>query len=193
MRYLESRLIGTLATSPIVKLMNSTAPQFSLLPEAEIADMDGFLECALTLLPVLGFDLLTTSTPSLTSTSETFELKTSFVQAKAQERGDEFVVLAGSHARVEGVPSWPNGTRALRDSLVADGRLVPTAEPSLYRFAQDTGFSSPSAAASVVTARPEQGPAVWKIAGSKLSYGEWRATQVDIATADTNAQIAPLN
>lgn len=180
-RYLESRLISTLSPSPIVKLMNQTAPQFSLLPEAEIADMDGFLECVLTLLPVLGFDLLTSPTANLSLPTETFELKTSFVSAKAQERGDEFVVLAGSHARIEGVPSWPNGTRSLRDSLVADGRLVLADDPTLYRFAQDTGFSSPSAAASVVTARPEQGPAVWKLAGSKLSYGDWRAKQVDLA------------
>ena len=162
--------------------MNATAPQFTLLPEAEIADMDGFLECILTLLPVLGFDLLTSPEPASLA-NETFELKTSFVSARAQERGDEFVVLAGSHARIEGVPSWPNGTRALRDSLVADGRLVPASDPNLYRFAQDTGFSSPSTAASVVTARPEQGPAVWKVVGSKLSYGEWRAKQVDLATS----------
>jgi hypothetical protein len=182
-RYLESRLIQTLSQSPIVKLMNATAPQFSLLPEAEIADMDGFLECVLTLLPVLGFDLLTNSAPPVSQTSVTFELKTSFVTAKAQERDDEFVVLAGSFARKEGVPSWPNGTRALRDSLVADGRLAPTETPDLYRFTQDTGFSSPSAAASVVTARPEQGPAVWKVAGSKTTYGEWRASQVESITS----------
>ena len=105
-----------------------------------------------------------------------FELKTTFLKASAVERGDEFVVLAGSHARKDGVPSWPAGTRALRDALLADGLLTPSENDALYRFTEDTGFSSPSAAASVVTGRTEQGPAVWKVKDSKMTYADWRAS-----------------
>jgi hypothetical protein len=174
-RYLESKLIAAISASQGAKLVNGTAPIFSLLPEAEIADMDVFLDHVLTLLPVLGFDVVKSQTPA-DSAGVVFELKTTFLKAAAVERGDEFVVLAGSYARKDGVPSWPAGTRALRDALLADGLLAPSENEALYRFTEDAGFSSPSAAASVVTGRTEQGPAVWKVKGSKMTYADWRAS-----------------
>jgi hypothetical protein len=43
-RYLEGRLIGMLKTARKVAVENSNAPDFRLLPEADIADMEAFLE-----------------------------------------------------------------------------------------------------------------------------------------------------
>ena len=69
--------------------------------------------------------------------------------AGAGEVDGEFVVLKGSTARKAGIAAR-TGYRALREQLVADGKLVDSADPALLVFAEDIAFNSPSAAAAVV-------------------------------------------
>ena len=57
-RYLESRLIAIATEAGRVKLTNSTAPELPLLPEADVSDMEYFIEQLRVVLPVLGLDVL---------------------------------------------------------------------------------------------------------------------------------------
>jgi hypothetical protein len=113
-RYLESRLIGIATRADRVRLVNGTAPDYGYLPEADIADMEFFIEQIRIVLPVLGLDLLrekpvatvkpvTADTPSAAGLVEalTFELvnRKHDLQALAREVDGDFVVLAGSQAR----------------------------------------------------------------------------------------------
>ena len=94
------------------------------------------------------------------------------VYAEARATGSELVVLAGSTASAKDGPTWTNG-RKLRNQLISDGTLIPSArEPSgmFYKFTRDYIFSSPSMAASVVRALQTNGRTAWKLKNSKERY-----------------------
>lgn len=189
-RYLESRLIAGIKTAGRARLANGTEPEFSGLPEDERADMEGFLDQIELLLPVLGFDILQPVFDTASADAAppvVFELKTTFgARADMVTRGDEFIVRKGALARAEGVPSW--GYRNQRDRLVEEGKLKPASDPSLLEFIEDVAFPSISAAASCVTARPEQGPVTWRVKGSGQTYADWRAAQLAQAEEQGVAQ-----
>ncbi|HEX2256394.1 MAG TPA: DUF4357 domain-containing protein [Afifellaceae bacterium] len=163
------------------RLPTDTQPDFKILPEADKADMDYFLGQLRLVLPVLGFDIFrppaAASGPS-GDDDAAFTLATAGASATARETEDGFVVVAGSTARKNGTYTFPLGYQALRDQLLQGGSLVDGPEPTLYRFAVDVPFGSPSAAASIVAARSASGPREWKVRGSGLSYRDWRAERL---------------
>ena len=57
-RYLESRLISIVSAAGRASLVNSTSPEYGFLPEADLADMEFFIEQIRITLPVLGMDFL---------------------------------------------------------------------------------------------------------------------------------------
>ena len=181
-RYLESRLIRLVQDAGTVPLTNDTHPDFQRLPEADRADMDVFVEQLRIVLPIVGFDLFrrATSVPlALTPASDgVFQFSTGRASAAARETDEGFIVLAGSTARKATSETFPAGYRALRDQLVASGQLVVSPSSDLYRFAADVTFSSPSAAASVVSGRSASGPIEWKLADGR-AHRDWRAVRLD--------------
>ena len=56
-RYLESRFISLGLQANRAKLTNSTAPEPIVLPEADVSDMEYFIEQARIVLPVLGVNI----------------------------------------------------------------------------------------------------------------------------------------
>ena len=193
-RYLESQLIRLVREAGTVALTNDTHPDFQRLPEADRADMDFFIAQVVTVLPLLGFDLFRRAAPAaaddgMDQADATFTFTTAGATARARETDDGFVVLAGSTARVAPSATFPAGYLALRDQLLAQGKLVADAAPDLYRFAEDIVFASPSAAASIVAARSASGPLEWKLATSGRTYRDWREAQ--LRDNDTNGPVEP--
>jgi hypothetical protein len=189
-RYLESRLIKLTQEAASVALTNDTHPNFQRLPEADRADMDTFVGNAALVLPILGCDLFrrrqrpqaTTQAdrgPAAAHVSPVFTFATGGASATAQETEDGFVVLRGSTARRAASGTFPAGYSALRDKLVANGQLGQGDTPELWTFGSDVTFSSPSAAASIVSGRSASGPLEWKIQPQGLSYRDWRASRID--------------
>ena len=178
-RFLESRLISLTREAGSIALANGTAPQFSLLPEADIADMAYFEEQLKIVLPILGFDLFRPSTvsrsPEDAGAGPVFEFQPGEVMARGRETADGFVVLSGSTARRETTQSFPDGYRILRDQLVSEGKLIAVAQDTVFRFTDDVAFSSPSTAASIVAGRSASGPLSWCIPGTGKTYNSWKA------------------
>lgn len=189
-RYLESRILALIRGAARARAINGAEPEFRGLPEAEIADMEGFLSELEVLLPVLGFDLLRkgadaeASIDAGASTLPTFLLTRGGATARAREAGGEFIVLADSTARVMEAKACPDGIRTLRRELLDDGALVVEADKKLYRFKRDVPFGSPSGAASAVYGGSTNGRKHWKVEGSDLSYGEWRDKSLAAAQED---------
>lgn len=185
-RYLESQLIRIAGESGRCGLLNKDEPDFSLLPEADLADMAFFIEQIRTILPVLGLDFLREATTVRrvadtlqVSRSPVFEcaLPRHGIIARAQEVDGEFVVLAGSKAR----DTWtgvPGGYQNLFQQLCADGVLVENGGKHRL-FSRDHAFSSPSAAAAIVSGRSANGRITWLVEGEKQTYGDWQSAQVD--------------
>lgn len=195
-RYLESRIIAAIRTAGRAKLVNATEPPFKGLPEPEIADMERVLDEIEIILPVLGFDVLrpagreagaqnrlalrdNENAPSPNNEDALFVFTESGTDAKAREATDEFVVLAGSLARAQEVPSCAEGLKRRRAQLLADGVLVPVGDNKLLRFSADTAFDSPSGAAGVVRAGNVSGNRYWRHATTGQTYGEWRKSRIE--------------
>ncbi|SEJ79567.1 protein of unknown function [Deinococcus reticulitermitis] len=116
--------------------------------------------------------------------SPLFELTSSGVQARAQERDGTWVVLAGSQARRDVTESFKNsvtpGYRNRRQELIEDGTLQLTANGAAYEFTRDAVFRGSTEAASVIMGRSTDGTRDWVTAlpnGRRQTHGEWLAAR----------------
>ena len=101
----------------------------------------------------------------------------------------DFVVLAGSKARVKTTATIPRATIASRKTLLDTGILQE--KDGFLVFANDYSFSSASAAAATVIGASANGRILWKLPDGR-TYGDWESGQDDgsdqdseIGTADT--------
>jgi hypothetical protein len=178
-RYLESRLIDTVSRANRAKLVNGTSPSPPPISEADMAVMDDFLERTRMVISVLGYDFLRTveirkETGIDETESPSFTLTARGVEAIAVETQGEFVVLRGATARATGVKSWATN-RQLRHRLKESGVLVKkTDDGNFLALTEDTPFTSPSAAASVLTASNINGRIAWKNQATGQTYAEWQ-------------------
>ncbi len=196
-RYLESRLIALAQAANRAVLANGTAPTPLPLPEADVSDMEQFIDQVRIVLPVLGVNLLrAVATPPareagddvvagvVGDASPVFEMNLSQlgIRATAQEFDGEFTVYEGSQAR-----NW-TGTghsyQRLQEKLLADATLLPAADGSALFFARPYVFSSPSAAAAMVAGRATNGRTDWKVQGSGKSYADWQTEGIDRALTE---------
>lgn len=192
-RYLESRFIALALLASRARLTNGTTPPPIVLPEADVSDMEYFIEQAKIVLPVLGVNLFrsprTTSVESSSEIAETrtdsplFEmtLKKTGITASAQEVDGEFTVLEGSSARLKWTGGEGHSYTSLRAKLEQDGTLVPTSDGSAMRFTRNHVFASPSAAAAIVAGRSANGRAEWLVKDTRRTYGQWETEGIEEA------------
>ncbi len=180
-RYLESKLIRLAYGAQRAVVINDVQPETPPLPEADVADMEYFLEQILLILPIVGInslqalpqtERLRAASTSQDDFSPIFEISTSGAHALAREFQGNFIVLKGSMARVEPRPSWTS-YKQLRDQLVHDQKLQLRSDGRFFEFQADVPFTSPSAAASVVNAGNLNGRIVWHIEGKSTTYQQW--------------------
>lgn len=198
-RYLEARLIDLATKAHRARLINATAPPLIQLPEADVSDMEYFIDQMLTVLPVLGVNVFRQPRSAPAQVPETavtpvrespvFELKVPrhSITARAQEIDGEFTVLQGSAARGTWVGTNRHaGYQQLHDSLTADGSIAQTVDGS-WRFARDVAFASPSAAGAVVTGRGCNGRTAWTSIETGETFGAWQGRDLAIAQAEGDA------
>lgn len=204
-RYLESRLILISMQAKLCVLQNATAPETCRLPEADISDMEYFIQQIKTILPVLSLDVLRDpllqSSSAMTSSTElngtiidsqndasvsspVFELYLdkrggSPLRAEAQELHGEFIVFAGSYVRPD-APSATYNYRTLRQELIRNGVIMP--HESGYCFNESYSFKSPSAASAVILDRSDNGRTSWRVKGLDMTYGDWQNSRIAAAT-----------
>jgi len=192
-RYLESRFITLALQASRARLTNGTTPPPIVLPEADVSDMEYFIEQAKIVLPVLGVNIFrspktTTVAPNpevvdARTVSPLFEmtLKKSGIGASAQEVDGEFTVLEGSGARLKWTGAEGHSYTGLRAKLEQDGTLVPSPDGLAMRFTRNHVFASPSAAAAIVAGRSANGRVEWTVQGTRRTYGQWESEGVEEA------------
>ncbi|HEY3441424.1 MAG TPA: GIY-YIG nuclease family protein [Paludibaculum sp.] len=144
-RYLEKEIWSHATKIGRFKLIQNE-PTGSNLPESDRADMEVFFSRIRQILPVLGSDILVPVAPH--TNNPLLFCRVKGAEARGQRTPGGFVVFAGSTAVVSEVRSLLPRVVALRNELVTKGVLVKQ-EASLV-FTEDTEFSGPSLAASVV-------------------------------------------
>ena len=191
-RYLESRLIEIAKEADRVTLVNSTNPDTVRLPEADVSDMEYFVDQIRLILPVLGMDFLRpiqVAEPVKKSDEVIFKLKSRkhSIEASAIERDDEFIVLKGSAARPtwEGADSKSTGYGQLHGTLLKEGK-ISLGSDGKASFSDNVPFKSPSGAAAVVLGRPANGRLEWRVQGTKKTYADWQNEQLDALKDDSH-------
>jgi hypothetical protein len=168
-RWLEARLIGEIQKGKRAQVTNGNSGTSGRLPEADEADMETFLENVRLLLPTLGVNVFPSAAPGSSAIPKgalVLELAWEDARADCAVIDGQFVVQAGSTARVKEVESLGVGSKATRKTLRDEGVLVPdTSNPTLLKFTQSYAFDSPSAAAGVVSGTGLNGRTAWKVKG----------------------------
>lgn len=164
-KYLESRLISQAKEANSSLVENNNNPKLSRISEADVSDMEYFIEQIKLILPTVGMNALVVAAPHqiaskpARSAVDRYKLKSKRLDATMIETDGGFVVTAGSQAAMKTSQSLAEGRLRIRKKLIDAGILVK--EGDKFRFYEDASFSSPSAAASVVLGRQAPGPLSW--------------------------------
>jgi len=167
-RYLESRLVEIAIQAKTAQIDNGNSPSLPTLHEADISDMEYFLEQMKLILPVMGFNFLISSTakPTIsdneedkTRTHQMYQIKTKTFKATMQETDQGYIVFKGSEAKKELSPSCTETYRNMRRKLLETKILIEKNDELV--FAEDAVFNSPSAASNMVLGRNSNGYTEW--------------------------------
>lgn len=163
-KYLESRLIQLAKDAKQCNLDNSNDSSKPTLSEADVADMESFIQDMLKVFPLIGLSVFE-KPEQVRGNRELLYIKAKGIKARGYETSRGFVVLEGSEAVSEEVPSIHQYLTNLRSDLVKKGVLKD--QDGHFIFSEDYLFSSPSTAAGVVQGRSANGRTNWKDANGK--------------------------
>ena len=185
-KYLEGKLIGLLQEAKKCVLKNKTEPSFDRLPEADISDMESFIDELQLILPVIGVDFFRkprTLEPikKLETTASVFfavNHASKGISARALEIDGEFVVLAGATGNLTEAPSFNEKIKQLRDQAFESGRAIAEGKTN-FKLVEDFAFSSPSAASVFLFGTSRNGRTDWLVEGKSITYGTWKDERID--------------
>lgn len=163
-KYLESRLVTIAKEAKSSEVLNSNQPTLSKLSEADISDMEYFIDQLALILPVAGIRSLISSIASqeIKSKSESgklYHLKSNRLNASMVEVSEGYLVRAGSQFSLKETDSIAEGWKKLRAKLIDEGLIDSTGKNGV--FLEDVLFSSPSAASSTILGAQSPGPIRW--------------------------------
>ena len=167
-RYLESRLVQLAIEAKTAQIDNGNSPSLPTLHEADISDMEYFLEQIKLILPVMGFNFLISSTvmtkdilesESKTEVHETYFIKTKTFKATMIETDQGYIVTKGSEAKKTLSNSCTETYKNMRRKLIETKIMVETDEKLV--FVEDAIFNSPSAASNMILGRNSNGFSEW--------------------------------
>jgi hypothetical protein len=177
-RYLESRLVQLALEAKTAQIDNGNLPSLPTLHEADISDMEYFLEQIKLILPVMGFKFLISSTvvPKTQEESdikseihETYFIKTKTFEATMTETDQGYIVSKGSEAKKTLANSCTETYRNMRRKLLETKVMIESGDKLI--FAEDAIFSSPSAASNMILGRNSNGFTEW-VNDKGLSFKE---------------------
>ncbi len=167
-KYLESRLVQLALEAKTAEIENGNSPSLPTLHEADISDMEYFLEQMKLILPVMGFKFLISSTAKKESKNnpiekesvhESYFIKTRSFKATMLETDQGYIVPKGSQAKKVLSASCTETYRNMRRKLLETKILVE--ENDNLVFAEDAVFNSPSAASNMILGRNSNGFTEW--------------------------------
>lgn len=169
-KYLESRL--TIITKEIDRynLENSNTPTQSILPRADVAAMEEYIENCKLLLGTLGHKLLEPIN-SVVSNSDNniqentilgrlFYLSVNGITASGKLTDEGFVLLKDSQISKTSTNSIPNNIKLFRERLISENILQE--KQKYFLLIKDIIISSSSFAAAFVVGTSRSGPQSWK-------------------------------
>jgi predicted GIY-YIG superfamily endonuclease len=166
-KYLESRLIQLAIEAKTAEIENGNNPSLPTLHEADISDMEYFLDQIKLVLPAMGFRFLISSIITQSEKESVrkqqknilLKINNSKINAKMYINNQGFIVTKGSQAKKNLSKSCTITYRKLRQKLLDTEILKDNGE--FYEFIEDTILSSPSAASNMVLGENSNGYTEW--------------------------------
>lgn len=186
-KFLESRLVEVARAAKVSPLENGNTPPRPSLSEANIANMEEFLDTLLMALPAIGISIFASAkrpdvdmgTGAKPQPKEFILTAPKYgVRAKSVVDDGEFIVLKDSLAQGKwiGQGSSGSGYAALHAELLLKGVLTPIGD--LAKFSVNYAFSSPSAAAAIVLGRSANGRTEWLLESDGRSFKVWEEQEI---------------
>lgn len=189
-RYVEACLIRGVGSNPRWTMPNTRKPSEDAgkLPLQDRAAMDEFVDQTKTLVGALGWDIFREirgrapeqvverepPTTDIDDSPRFFFRGDGFAAEMEIGPSGDFVVTAGSKARVRTTRTIPRGTVILRNTLVEKGVLRQ--EGDFLEFTSAYSFTSASSAAAAVIGASANGRILWKLPDGR-TYADWEASQ----------------
>lgn len=169
-KYLESRLVEISRSADRYQLENGNTPTRSILPRADTAAMEEFIDNIRLILGSLSHKVLeaiSIKMPASTPTPEEdalvnyiFQFKVHKLAATGKFTDDGFLLLAGSQIAEKSSESMPGKSKSIKNKMIEDGALEKHNDH--YLLIKDKLISSSSYAASLVAGNNRSGPQSWK-------------------------------
>lgn len=167
-RYLESRIVQLAIEAKTAEIDNGNIPSIPTLHEADVSDMEYFLEQMKLIFPVMGFKFLISSTVRTenksnkekeSTSNNIYYIKTKSFKAEMTETDQGYIVAKGSEAKKELSPSCTDTYRKMRRKLIETNILNENGNKLV--FTEDAVFNSPSAASNMILGRNSNGYTEW--------------------------------
>lgn len=161
-KFLEHRLIEKAKDVGRYRVVNGNEPAETALPRADRAAMEEFLDNIEVLLGALGHRVFVplVAAPAGPSALERFRFAVRNAEAFGAPSDEGFIVFKGSTGLRRSNDSMRSGNMALKEELLASGKLVKDGD--LLRFQEDVLFGTPSQAGSMVNGTSCNGRTSWK-------------------------------
>ncbi len=180
-KYLEHRLHYIVEDANRYIIENTLIPSKPAIAESDYAEMEVFIENAKLLVSTLGHKLFEPKREiAIQNDKKLFYIQgTRGANAIGEPHTDGFLVLKGSQATINTVPSLTPSFLRLRDKLIQQ-RILEEQKDS-FVFLDDYVFSSPSLAAATVMGRNANGLTEWKMKdGSNLKEFETSDSKINL-------------
>ncbi|MCK4947715.1 MAG: GIY-YIG nuclease family protein [Candidatus Aureabacteria bacterium] len=167
-KYLESRCIEIASQVKRFDLENSTKSFLPSLSEADIAEMEEFLNNLKLLLTTVGYTILQeiTSKEQTDTSNPLFTCGGKKALATGRMINEGFVVYKDSTATTQFSNAVAERNKKSVDKLISNGYLEKKDE-NLYIFIKDYVFNSPSAASDIILGNSTSGWQKWKTKDKK--------------------------
>jgi len=161
-KYLENRLHNIAKSANRYKVDNSIVPTQSSISESDKAEMEEFIEHIKLLVNTLGHKVFEEKREFKPKQKQaTFFIKAARgADGQGEPTSDGFVVFKGSKAAASIANSMSSNHTSYRQKLIDEGILIDKGE--FLEFSDDSIFSSPSTAATIMMGRNANGLIEWK-------------------------------
>ena len=175
-KYLESRCLALANKAKRYELQNGVDSSLPSLPEADVAEVEEFLNHLQLLLSALGYPILQEiiSKEQKDSSDPLFICKGKDANATGRMTNDGFVVYKGSTATTDISKAVADRNKRLIEKLIVTG-YVENKSDGLYVFVKDYVFNSPSAASDIVLGNSTSGWKKWKTESGKTLEEVYRS------------------
>ena len=158
-KYLESLTVERAQETSAMEVLNKTIPKRNNIHEFKVHSMESFLDDVALVVESLGYSLFSTKQ---NEQQEIWYCDTKLTKARAQYRGENFVVLAGSQIDKSYAPSWakayPYSLRERDELLQKHAKDIG----DMYELQENIPFKSPNQAGGFATGRNVNAWVTWK-------------------------------